>query len=67
MESPALPGPHRWGVPLLSYLLPTSSPRQVPARNAAKYPKIKAFLARQSITPEKSETESVKSKGIIGN
>ena len=66
MESPALPRPHRWGVPLLSWLLPTSSPVKQPYYTA-KTLKIKAFLVRLSLTPEKSETESVKSKGIIGN
>lgn len=67
MESPALPGPHRWGVGVISYLIPSPRPVQITERKAAKHPKIKAFLACQSITPEKSETKLGKSKGYFGN
>ena len=67
MESPALPRPHRWGVPLLSYLLPTSSPARWPNGLAPNTRKIKAFLVLIGLPPEKSETKSGKSKGYLGN
>ena len=67
MESPALPRPHRWGgypcYPACS--LPAAPVKQ--PYYTAKMLKIKAFLARKSITPAKLETKSGESKGYFGN